>query len=171
VDTKWGGDIYAGSYVIGLQTGQSPQTLEERDGNGLPYTDPNGVTSNIGVILDGVYANGQPNDKVVHYYYKYLPNAGGWGRWLSKPGIQENSWIKMREISISYKFEDKILKRLKFIQELRLSIVGRDLFYIYSSLPDNINPEGLNGSGNAQGLEWGAFPGTRSFGINLNASF
>jgi len=49
--------------------------------------------------------------------------------------------------------------------------VGRDLFYIYSSLPDNINPEGLNGSGNAQGLEWGAFPGTRSFGFNLNASF
>ena len=171
VDTKWGGEIYAGSYVIGLQTGQSPETLVERDGNGLPYTDPDGITRNVGVVLDGVYANGQENDKVVHYYYKYLPNAGGWGRWLSKPGIQENSWIKMREISLSYNFNDKLINKLNFIQSLRLSLVGRDLFYIYSSLPDRINPEGLNGSGNAQGLEWGAFPGVRSFGINVNASF
>jgi len=35
IDTKWGGDIYAGSYVIGLQTGQSPETLVEREGGGL----------------------------------------------------------------------------------------------------------------------------------------
>ncbi|MBK8493171.1 MAG: SusC/RagA family TonB-linked outer membrane protein [Saprospirales bacterium] len=64
VDTKWGGDIYAGSYVIGLQTGQSPETLLERDGGGLPYTDPDGNVRNVGVILDGVYADGTPNDKV-----------------------------------------------------------------------------------------------------------
>ncbi|MEZ4849692.1 MAG: hypothetical protein R3B93_13975 [Bacteroidia bacterium] len=76
------GDIYAGSYVIGLQTGQSPETLIERQGGGLPYTDPDGVNRNVGVILDGVYENGVPNDKVVHYYFKYIPNAGGWGRFL-----------------------------------------------------------------------------------------
>ncbi|MBI9036919.1 MAG: SusC/RagA family TonB-linked outer membrane protein, partial [Bacteroidales bacterium] len=55
VDTKWGGDIYCGSYVTGLQTGQSPETLREREGGGLPYMDPEGNVSNIGVILNGVY--------------------------------------------------------------------------------------------------------------------
>jgi len=171
IDTKWGGDIYCGSYVISLQTGQSPETLKEREGGGLPYTDPAGNTSNIGVILDGVYADGTPNNKVVHYYYKYLPNAGGWGKLLSTPGILDNTWVKMREISLSYTFQNRIIDKLKVFQNLTLSVVGRDLFYIYSSLPDNINPEGIMGSGNAQGFEWASLPGTMSLTVGVTAGF
>jgi iron complex outermembrane recepter protein len=171
IDTKWGGDIYCGSYVISLQTGQSPETLLEREGGGLPYTDPAGNTSNIGIILDGVYADGTPNNKVVHYYYKYLPNAGGWGKLLSTPGILENTWVKMREISLSYTFQNRLISKLKVFQGLTLSVVGRDLFYIYTTLPDKINPEGIMGSGNAQGFEWGSLPGTMSFTFGITASF
>lgn len=171
VDTKWGGDIYAGSYVIGLQTGQSPETLLEREGGGLPYTDPAGNVRNVGVILDGVYADGTPNDKVVHYYFKYLPNKGGWGHFLTTPGILDNTWVKLREVSLAYKFPAGFNSKTRIFQDLTLALVGRDLFYLYTSLPDRINPEGSNGSGNAQGLEWASYPGTRSIGINLNASF
>lgn len=170
IDSKWGGDIYCGSYVISLQTGQSPSTLLERDGGGLPYTDPNGVTSNIGVILDGVYEDGTPNDKVVHYYYKYLPNAGGWGKFVSTPGILENSWIKMRELSLSYKLPQSILGKMRVFQNLTISLIGRDLFYIYTTLPDNINPEGIMGSGNAQGFEWASYPGARSFSLSISTN-
>ncbi|MFT4973834.1 MAG: iron complex outermembrane receptor protein, partial [Saprospiraceae bacterium] len=171
VDVKWGGDIYAGSYVIGLQTGQSPETLLEREGGGLPYTNPDGVTQNNGVILDGVYADGTLNEEVVHYLFKYIPNKGGWGRFLSKPGIVENTYVKLREVGLSYKFPASFNQKVKIFQDLSISLVGRDLFYIYTSLPDNINPEGTNGAGNAQGLEWAAYPGTRSFGFNINAKF
>ncbi|MEM1320810.1 MAG: SusC/RagA family TonB-linked outer membrane protein [Bacteroidota bacterium] len=171
VDTKWGGDIYAGSYVIGLQTGQSPETLVERNGGGLPYTDPAGNTRNVGVVLDGVYADGTVNQEVVHYYFKYVPNAGGWGRFLSKPGILDNSWVKLREVSLAYEVPKGILGKARIFQDLTVSLVGRDLFYIYTSLPDRINPEGSNGSGNAQGLEWASFPGSRSITFGLNAAF
>ena len=171
IDTKWGGDIYCGSYVISLQTGQSPETLIEREGGGLPYTDPAGHTSNIGVILDGVYADGTSNKKVVHYYYKYLPNAGGWGKLLSTPGILENTWVKMREISLSYTIQHGLIDKLKIFRNLTLSVVGRDLFYIYTTLPDNINPEGLMGSGNAQGFEWASLPGTMSVTFGVSATF
>ncbi|MEZ4828256.1 MAG: SusC/RagA family TonB-linked outer membrane protein [Bacteroidia bacterium] len=171
VDFKWGGDIYAGSYVIGLQTGQSPETLVERQGGGLPYTDPGGATRNVGVILDGVYADGTPNDKVVHYYFKYIPNAGGWGHFLSKPGIMENTWVKMRELSLSYSVPGNFLQKTKIFQSLDLSVVGRDLFYLYTSLPDRINPEGINGAGNAQGLEWASYPGMRSVSLRAQANF
>lgn len=171
IDTKWGGDIYCGSYVINLQAGLSPETLEEREGGGLPYTDPDGNTSNTGIILDGVYSDGTENDQVVHYYYKYLPNAGGWGKFLSTPGIIENSWVKMREISLSYHFPPQMIQKTRVFQNLSLSIVGRDLFYIYSSLPDKINPEGIMGSGNAQGFEWASMPGTRSITFGISASF
>jgi iron complex outermembrane recepter protein len=171
IDTKWGGDIYCGSYVINLQAGLSPETLKEREGGGLPYTDPDGNIRNVGIILDGVYADGSPNDKVVHYYYKYLPNAGGWGKFISTPGIIENTWVKMREISLSYTVPPKVVEKTKVFQNLTLSIAGRDLFYIYTTLPDKINPEGIMGSGNAQGFEWASLPGTRSVTFGVTASF
>lgn len=171
VDAKIGGDIYAGSYVIGLQTGQSPETLYERDGNGLPYTTPDGNTKNVGVILPGVLSNGTPNTQVVHYYHKYLPNAGGWGKILTTPGIMENTWVKLREFSLNYNFSNQLMERTKFVHGLSISLVGRDLFYFYTSLPDNINPEGISGSGNAQGLEWASFPSMRSISLRVAAKF
>ena len=171
IDTKWGGDIYCGSYVIGLQSGQSPETLNERDGGGLPYTDPSGVTSNSGVILPGVHEDGTPNTTVVHYYYKYLPNAGGWGHFLSKPGIVEDTWVKFREVTLMYELPERLIKKTKVFQSLTLLFTGRDLFYIYSSVPDRINPEGIMGAGDAQGFEWASLPGVRSFTFGLTAKF
>lgn len=168
VDAKIGGDIYAGSYATAVQSGQSPITLVERNGGGLPYTMPDGTTANIGTILPGVHADGRPNEKVVHYYYKHL-NAGGWGPVLTTPAVFENTWVKLREVSIAYRFPKAW--RTKAFQNLELSLVGRDLAYLYSSLPDRINPEGVNGSGNAQGIEFGALPGMRSFGLTFGASF
>lgn len=171
VDTKWGGEIYSGTYVTGLQNGQSPETVVERSGGGLPYTDPDGNVRNVGVILDGVYENGVENDQVVHYLFKYIPNSGGWGNWLTTPGVVENSWVKLREVTLSYEVPEKLTMRTKVFQKLNVSLVGRDLFYLYTSLPDRINPEGNNGSGDAQGLEWASFPGMRSLGFSINASF
>ncbi|HQO49930.1 MAG TPA: hypothetical protein PK939_05850, partial [Bacteroidales bacterium] len=138
---------------------------------GLPYTDPDGNTRNVGIILEGVHQDGTPNTTVVHYYYKYLPNAGGWGKFVSTPGIVENTWIKMREMSLAYTIPAQWIQKTKLIQNLTLSVTGRDLFYLYKTLPDNINPEGIMGSGNAQGFEWAANPGTRSFIFSLNAGF
>ncbi len=172
VDSKIGGDIYCGSYVIGMQTGQSPETLYERDGNGLPYYDENGeFLGNYGVILPGAHLDGTMNEEVVHYYHKYMPNMGGWGPLLTTPGIIENTWVKMRELALSYTFPQELVDRMKIVQGLQLSVVGRDLFYFYKTLPDNINPEGTMGTGNAQGLEYASYPGTRSFVFSLKANF
>ena len=156
-----------------MQTGQSLETLYERDGNGLPLYDDNGnFLGNYGVVLPGVYVNPETgeaveNNQVVHYYYKYMPNYGGWGNYLTTPGIMENTWIKMREITITYNFPKKLLEKSKVFQTASLSLTGRDLFYFYRSLPDNINPEGTLGTGNAQGLEYASYPTTRSFLISL----
>jgi iron complex outermembrane recepter protein len=65
----------------------------------------------------------------------------------------------------------KWMEKIKFIQSLTLSVVGRDLFYIYTTLPDKINPEGIMGSGNAQGFEWASMPSSRSFTFGLSVSF
>lgn len=171
VDAKIGGEIYCGSYVIGLQSGQSPETLEERDGGGLPFTNSDGITTNSGVILPGVHEDGTTNTNVVHYYYKYLPNAGGWGNFLSKPGIVENTWVKMREITLTYDLPERLIRKVKIFQGLTALFTARDLFYFYSSVPDRINPEGILGAGDAQGFEWASLPGVRSFTLGITAKF
>lgn len=173
IDMKLGGQIYCGSYVIAMQTGQSLESLYEREGNGIPLYDSNGnFLGNYGVVLPGVYVDPETgdatvNENVVHYYYKYMPNFGGWGNYITTPGIVNNTWIKMREITISYNLPKKWLEKSKVFQTASLSLTGRDLFYIYKNLPDNINPEGTLGSGNAQGLEYGSYPMTRSFLFSL----
>ena len=167
IDTKIGGEIYSGTYMIAMQTGQSPETLYERDGNS---------TGNQGVILNGfigVDENGDPimNDFVISNYDKYILNYGGKGDYITPLGVFENSWVKLRELSLTYSLPESIVKKQKGFQQMQISLVGRDLFYIYKSLPDNISPEGTMGAGNAQGLEYAFYPDSRSFMISLKIGF
>ena len=77
VDAKLGGQIYCASYVVAMQTGQSLETLYEREGNGLPYYENGEFLGNYGIILPGYCINTETgeaveNDHVVHYLYKYM---------------------------------------------------------------------------------------------------
>ncbi len=172
-DFKLGGDIYSMDYASAMGTGKSPSTLLERNGGGLPYTYPDGTTANHGVILDGVFADGTPNTDVVHYMYKYAGQYCAWSN-VDMPrsnAVFENTWVKLRELTLTYDIPAKLVQKTKAFQGLSISFVGRDLFYFFKTLPDNLNPEGLSGIGNMQGLQWAAFPGTRSLGFSIKAKF
>ena len=172
-DFKLGGDMYSMDYASAMGEGKAPETLLERDGGGLPFTYPDGTKANHGVILDGVFADGTPNTDVVHYMYKYAGQYCAWSN-VDMPrsnAIFENTWIKLREISLTYDIPSSIVKRTGVFQGLSFSLIGRDLFYFYKTLPDNMNPEGMSGVGNMQGLQWASFPGTRSFGFSIKARF
>ena len=176
IDWKIGGQIWSGTYASMMQQGTAPETLKERDGGGLPYTTPDGTATKWGVILPGVYSDGTTNTTVVHYYYKYM-SYGVWSsgpngnNWIHSTGVLNDTWYKLRELSVNYAIPGKIVKKIKAFQALSVSLVGRDLFYLFSSLPDHINPEGSNGAGNAQGIEFASLPGVRSVGVQVRASF
>ena len=176
IDCKIGGQIWSGTYASMMQQGTAPETLKERDGGGLAYTTPDGTATKSGVILPGVYDDGTPNTTVVHYYYKYM-QYGVWSsgpnnsQWVHRTGVLTDTWYKLREVSINYAIPSSIVRKTKALQAASISLVGRDLFYIHSSLPDHINPEGVNGAGNAQGIEFASLPGVRSMGVQLRLSF
>ncbi|NWJ50889.1 MAG: SusC/RagA family TonB-linked outer membrane protein [Bacteroidetes bacterium] len=176
IDYKLGGQIWSGTYATMMQQGTAPETLKERDGGGLPYTTPDGTQTNWGVVLPGVYPDGTVNKVVVHYYYKYM-GYGVWSsgpdnqNWIHSTGVLTDSWVKLRELSLNYMLPDKLVKKTKVFQSATISLVGRDLFYLYSSLPDNINPEGVNGAGNAQGIEFSSLPNSRSLSVEIRVSF
>jgi iron complex outermembrane receptor protein len=171
---SFGGDIWSGTYAASISGGLSPSTLAERNGGGLPYTYPDGTTANHGVILDGVLPDGTANTHVVHYIWKYAQSTawGESGKTLNANSILRNDWVKLNEVTLSYQLPQHIVKQSRIFQNLGLMVSARDLFYLYASLPDKLNPEALsNSAGNAQGLEFGALPGMRSFSFTLKAEF
>lgn len=131
---------------------------------------------------------------------------GGWslggvdanGNAISKPITSQDFWqlasgkrygnggffaydatnFRAREASVSYDipFENT------FVRSMRLSLVGRNLFWIYrgSSKMDIpglgkrkmwFDPDMSLGNGNFQGVEYGTLPSTQSLGVNLQINF
>ncbi len=172
IDVKKGGDTFWGSYATAVGFGQSPQTLEGRNAEhgGQPWTDDMGVTHSNGLLKPGVYADGSPNTKVVPMRYTHL-DVFSWGPGITTPFISDNSFVKMRELSLSYDFPQSLVGKLGFLQRASVTLIGRNLFYLWDRAPDNLDPEGLSGAGYNQGIEWGQLPGTRQYGVVLNTGF
>ena len=57
--------------------------------------------------------------------------------------IFNDSWGKLREVSLTYVLPKDLVQRTKVFQTLSVSIIGRDLFYLFTTLPDKINPESI----------------------------
>lgn len=171
-DAKIGGDTYFGSYAAAMGSGTIKETLKERNGGGLAYTYPDGTTANTGINFGGVFADGTPNNDVVHYLWYYAGTYAAWNH-VGIPrsaAVFENSWMKLRELSLSYEVPKHIVKATKVLQNLSLSVYGRDLFYIFTTIPKGLNPEGVNGIGNVQGIEYSSMPKVRSFGFSIRTS-
>jgi iron complex outermembrane receptor protein len=172
-DFKIGGQIWSADYSSLMGQGEAPETVYERDGHGLPFTFPDGTTANVGVILPGVTPDGKPNTAVVNSWWKY---AGNYQSWSNVPLVRSNaiftnSWGKLRELSLTYRVPPGLISKTGIFQNLSVSLIGRDLFYLFTTLPDRLNPEGINGTSNTQGIQWAQLPGVRSFGLSVKAGF
>jgi iron complex outermembrane receptor protein len=110
---------------------------------------------------------------VVNPAWYYLGTYASWNH-LGVPrsaSVFENTWVKLREVALTYQVPKTLIQKTKFIQNLSVSLIGRDLLYIYTSIPKGLNPEGVNGIGNMQGIEFSSIPRVRSFGLSVKSSF
>jgi hypothetical protein len=89
---------------------------------------------------------------------------------ITKPFVYDATYVKLREVSLSYTFGGETLKSIPFIDGMTVSAIGRNLWLIYSNVP-NIDPESSYSISNGQGYEYGSLPQRRSFGFNLNVNF
>lgn len=152
---------------------------EDADGKGVQTTaaaGPNGeVVYHDGMLMEGVLANGEPNTNVVSQavYYNSTYNWGGpqYGNSRYELYVKENTYIKMREISIGYQIPASLTRRIG-TQNLTLSVFGRNLFFFYRTIKD-LDAEQTNSS-----TRWtdninnaGNNPSFRTMGVMLRASF
>ncbi|MET1054987.1 MAG: SusC/RagA family TonB-linked outer membrane protein [Pedobacter sp.] len=190
VDYRFGGQLVSSPQKYALGAGMYKSTLKYRDteNGGLTYyVNPAGTYVQIpvtqtagpngekvyhdGLILPGVYANGQPNTTIIdaaNYYENEFAASGDSNN--QEGAIYDNSFIKLREVTLGYTLPNTISKKLG-MTNLRISLIGRNLMYFWKTLK-NLDPETVVGNQwYRQGVDEGSLPATRSYGFSINAKF
>lgn len=137
---------------------------------------PNGeVVYDNGILLDGVKIDGTPNDNLTTNP-EYYANVYNWGGPQYSPNtryelyIKENTYFKMREMSIGYKVPTKALEKIG-LSKLQFSVFGRNLFYFYRTIKNMDSEQTTAGSRWTQNVNnVGTNPSTRSYGLMIRAS-
>ncbi|MCA1745109.1 MAG: TonB-dependent receptor [Bacteroidales bacterium] len=175
-DVKVGGDLYSMSARASHESGKEIATLEGREewykseearqAAGVPKGDQWAPTG--GYIAPGVIANGdgsyRPNDIYINpedYWMSVSRNA-------PSMFIYDNSYVKCREISLTYNVPQSILRNA--IKGLTVSAVARNPFIVWKNIP-NIDPDSNYNNTTGMGLEYGSLPSRRSYGFNVNVKF
>jgi len=88
---------------------------------------------------------------------------------VAEGSVFDGSYIKFRQLELGYMFPDNLWGNFP-LKGLRISIVGRNLAFLYKTVP-HIDPETSFTNGNAQGMEFGQLPTSRSIGFNVGFRF
>lgn len=178
-DIKVGADLYSMSARASHESGKALATLEGREAwykseeqrmaagyaKGSPDWTPTG-----GFIAPGVIDNGdgtyRPNDVIINpedYWMSVCRNA-------PSMFIYDNSYVKCREITLTYQFPKKWLGNGKVVKDVSLSFVARNPFIVWKNIPD-IDPDSNYNNTTGMGLEYGSLPSRRSYGFNVYVKF
>lgn len=169
VDAKWGGQIYSGTNAIAYANGLHKNTLNGRAGcddqigpDGYPQEGCFVADGVIGSVEDGeVIVDGENDEAVLPSTY-YSNIAGN----IAEEFIYDANFIHLRQVRLSYRLPASLIDQTP-LTRAQLSLVGRNLFYLYDSVP-NVNPESSYNNNSAPGFEQAGVPQTRSLGFTLN---
>ena len=166
IDMQKGGDIFSLDQSYGQALGISQSTAGLND-LGKPVR--NTLANGGGLILKGVQANGTPNTVRTSAPEEY-GNVFGYRRAPNAAFIYDASFVKLREVNITYSFPTSITSKLR-LTDMKFSVVGSNLWIIHKNLPE-ADPESGLASGNlSSGYSAGSLPSTRNIGCNLTFKF
>lgn len=199
LDYRVGGMVASYSNRYGTAYGYTESSLNYRDAahGGSAWTskfpDSQGMQFNDGVIPDGVFGDGivvtTPGGQKVdvsgmtfreamdkgyvepvhasswHYY------NNSWSRGTVNNGwVSELSYLALREVTLGYNLPKNICSKFG-AKNMYVSVSGHNLGYLYNSLPNNLNPEGIRGTRSSDFRERSFSPYTASYMFTLNVGF
>ena len=132
---------------------------------GLDYA---GVSKATGDARDAGYymLEGQKINDVQKFYQMVGDRGNGTTEFYRYDGTN----IRLREVSLGYSFPQQMLEKTGFIKGIDLSLVARNLFFIYKDAP--FDPDATMSVGNDnQGLDTFGMPSTRNIGFNIKFTF
>ena len=159
VDAAFGGKAFTYDHAVMVNRGNLKETLPGRYegliGDGYVYDAESGTYSR--------------NTTVTQYIGEYYSALSGTNN--TETNVFSTSFVKLREASIEYSFPRKWMEKTKILQGASISLFGRNLA-MWTKWPI-YEPEvaSLDGTNINIGLQSGAYPMTRSYGVNLKLQF
>ncbi|KQC00630.1 SusC/RagA family TonB-linked outer membrane protein [Pedobacter sp. Hv1] len=175
IDFQKGGQFFSWSKMLSTKSGQADITAAMNE-NGKNVRDP--LADGGGVKVNGIYGPGTKINNVdvsgqefngfvdARTYYRANLGTRIYDEW-----IYSASYIKLREVSLGYNFDSKLLGKTPF-KSAKLAIIARNPVMIWQKAPKGLDPSELSsGSAAISWIEKGEFQTVRSFGVNLSLTF
>ncbi len=151
IDGRFGGKVMSVTQAVLDGLGDSKASADARDAGGVNIKAVNSATNLpwTGLLPAAAFYQGVGGRAGISEYYMYDATA-----------------VRVRELALGY----NIPVRVKGISSLKLSLIGRNLFFITKKAP--FDPEISMATNNAlQGIETFGIPSTRSVGASLKIGF
>ncbi|MDD6151779.1 MAG: SusC/RagA family TonB-linked outer membrane protein [Bacteroidales bacterium] len=179
-DAKFGADVYSMSTMTAHANGTATATLEGRaewyaseqqrmaeNKSSAEWVPTGGYVAKgvqLGPVVDDVqtYVENTTPVNPQLYWQSFQDNS-------PEPFIMDASYVKLRELSLSYRIPKRITSVLR-LESVTLSAYGRNLAILYKNI-NNIDPESTYNNGNGKGFEYGSLPSRRNFGFGINVKF
>ncbi len=150
IDGRFGGNVTSSTQSFLNKYGRSLESAEARDAGGIS--------------VPAVTPDGKEYNKAIDAQTWYTSKEGNLAMYKATN-------IRLREISLGYTLPKRVLEGTKYISNVRLSLIGRNLFYIYRDAP--FDPEMvLSTTANAaSNVDNFSIPLSRNIGFSLNINF
>lgn len=158
------GAFFANILIDG-RFGGNVMSLTEAQNDSFGVSKASGDARNAGgVVVNAVKPDGTAvaTMDAQSYYTQVGGRAGITGEY-----VYDATNVSLREVTIGYNFNPKAVP---FIQTASISLIARNLFFIYKDAPFDPNIALSTGQG-LQGVDIYGLPSTRSIGLNLNVTF
>ena len=167
-ETYQGADIYAGTksvlYDLGRWEDSGNEVTATRN-----YVDYDGNIINIGETFRGnVYDFGAGPVALTESWYN--GDGGFFSNGNDELYIEDGSWTRLRELSLSYRLASPWLKRRTGLSSIELTATGRNLV-LWTEFEGNDPDTNLSGISVARGIEYFNNPGTKSYVFSLLLNF
>ncbi len=199
LDARYGGYMASYSNRYGTAYGWLNTSLKGRDAEhggvawASSYADDKGSKYQDGVIPEGVFAEGQtikgPKGSVdvggltyqeafdqglvepTHASYFHYRNNSWADGVVNDDWFNEVKYIALRNISIGYNLPNTVADKIG-AKSLYISLNGRNLGYLYNSLPNDLNPESFRGTSSSASFRERSFsPYTASYTMTIAVDF
>lgn len=129
--------------------------------------------------FDGVFADGKANDIPVYLGQGNGPDGRAYGdgyyrrvyRGVTETFIEDASWVRLRNVSLSYQLPSKLLARTKFITGANITLTGNNLWLHTDYTGFDPESSSTNAASNADAFSGFTYPAVRSFLATINLTF
>lgn len=159
-ETYQGADIYAGTKAVMRDLGTWYDTANEITAT-RNYFEFNGNIINIGETFRGNIADFGAGPVALTEAW-YNADGGFFGGGNDELYIEDGSWTRLRELTLSYLWKSDWLKNTTSLNSVEFSATGRNLF-LWTKFEGNDPDTNLSGVSAARGIDYFNNPGTKSF--------